>query len=131
VAAAFSPNDLRALALGNILAVAMSRTQPHQHLYGGRRWRRMAQAQLRVEPMCALCAARGQAVPAEVADHVVPHHGDQFLFWGGKLQSLCKRCHDSRKRMRERRGYDIAVGTDGWPLDPQHPVYAKRRWSRD
>lgn len=32
---------------------------------------------------------------ASVVDHIVPHKGDQKLFWRrSNWQSLCKRCHD-------------------------------------
>jgi hypothetical protein len=41
----------------------------------------------------------------------------------GALQSLCAHCHSSRKQSIERRGYDTAVGIDGWPIDPRHPCY--------
>jgi hypothetical protein len=26
----------------------------------------------------------------------------------------------------ETRGYDCAIGIDGWPLDPRHPIYRYR-----
>ncbi len=38
-----------------------------------------------------------------VADHKVPHRGDETLFWSDKnLQCLCKPCHDSKKQAEER-----------------------------
>lgn len=38
-----------------------------------------------------------------VADHIVPHRGDERLFWDeGNLQTLCKPCHDSKKQRAER-----------------------------
>jgi hypothetical protein len=60
---------------------------------------------------------------AEVVDHITPHKGDWNAFWLTPLQALCKGCHDSPKKLVEIRGYDTSVGLDGWPLDPQHPVY--------
>jgi 5-methylcytosine-specific restriction endonuclease McrA len=41
-----------------------------------------------------------------VADHVVPHRGDERLFWNcTNLQTLCKPCHDGPKaRVEARRG---------------------------
>ena len=92
-------------------------------LYGTERWRRMAKHQLRVEPLCAMCLAEDKVVAPRVADHVEPHHGDVNKFWTGKLQSLCERCHNSRKKDVERLGYDRTVEVDGVPLDPNHPVY--------
>ena len=90
-------------------------------LYGMRRWRRKAKAQLRAEPLCQLCDAVGKITAAAVADHVVPHAGDPEKFWFGKLQSLCKVCHNSIKAVEERTGYLKGAGADGMPLDPNHP----------
>ena len=92
-------------------------------LHGRGRWKKRSTHQLRVEPLCRICLANGQVVPAVVADHIEPHHGEVNSFWLGKLQSLCKRCHDSRKKFVEHRGYDNAIGFDGYPVDSKHPVY--------
>lgn len=70
-----------------------------------------------------MCLARGVTTPATVADHVVPHHNDPNAFILGQLQSLCASCHSGPKQRIEKLGYDTAVGVDGWPLDPNHPVY--------
>jgi hypothetical protein len=86
------------------------------------RWRRRRRYQLMIEPVCAMCAKRGLAVPATIADHVVPHRGDWIAFLTAPLQSLCKTCHDSDKRLFELRGYNRDIGSDGWPLDPEHPA---------
>jgi 5-methylcytosine-specific restriction endonuclease McrA len=86
----------------------------------------MAKHQLRVEPLCRLCLAEGRGpVVAKIADHITPHHDDPNTFWLGELQSLCSNCHESRKKFREKHGYDKAVGVDGLPLDPNHPVYQR------
>jgi hypothetical protein len=90
------------------------------------RWRRRAQHQLRVEPLCRACLAEGKAVPARVADHVEPHHNDPMKFWRGALQSLCTHCHESRKKYAEARGFDNTIGIDGWPTDVRHPVFQAR-----
>ena len=40
-----------------------------------------------------------------VADHVVPHRGDERLFFDlGNLQTLCKPCHDTHKQRVEQAG---------------------------
>jgi len=69
---------------------------------------------------------RGIVTPAEICDHIEPHRGDVNKFWLGPFMSLCKRCHDSTKRMVETRGFRPDIGLDGWPLDPNHPVYRTR-----
>ena len=103
----------------------------HQHLYGSRRWRRKAKAWLALEPVCVMCKAKGEVTAATVADHVVPHRGDEHLFWDGELQSLCKFHHDGTKQQRERHGYSREIGVDGWPVDQNHPTYAwDKRYNR-
>lgn len=95
-------------------------------LHGTEAWRRRAKRQLLEHPLCAICIQQARVTVATVADHIVPHHGDPNLFILGKLQSLCGHCHNSRKQSIERRGYDIAVGVDGFPIDRRHPCYRSR-----
>lgn len=66
---------------------------------------------------------KGLVVPAQVADHVMPHRGDYHLFWFGQLQSLCVNCHNSTKQQLEDKGFINDIGIDGWPVDGRHPVY--------
>jgi 5-methylcytosine-specific restriction protein A len=99
---------------------------PLDRLYGSARWSRLRAHQLGTHPLCAFCLAKGLVVPATICDHVEPHKGDLNKFWLGKLQSLCKDCHDSGKRFVEQRGYRPDVGLDGYPLDPNHPFNRAR-----
>jgi 5-methylcytosine-specific restriction endonuclease McrA len=89
--------------------------------YRHARWQHRRALQLQAEPLCRMCAARGFVVPAEVVDHVEPHHYDPRAFFEGELQSLCKPCHDGPKQRVERRGFHSAVGPDGFPIDVNHP----------
>jgi hypothetical protein len=91
------------------------------------RWRKRAKHQLRIEPLCRYCRARGVVQPATIADHIQPHNGDPNAFWLGELQSLCKDCHDSAKRLEQDRGFRSDVGLDGVPLDPRHPAHGTNR----
>jgi 5-methylcytosine-specific restriction enzyme A len=93
----------------------------HQYLYNKQRWKRRRKLQLTLEPLCAYCLKDGQVVPATVADHIVPHHGDEQAFFFGALQSLCDGCHSSVKAIEERRGFATTIGVDGFPTDPRHP----------
>jgi 5-methylcytosine-specific restriction endonuclease McrA len=87
------------------------------YLYGTWRWQKKRKAQIAKEPLCRFCMDRGQVTPARIADHIEPHRGDLDKFWYGKLQSLCKRCHDSDKQRIERGGKPKPViGDDGWPV---------------
>jgi 5-methylcytosine-specific restriction protein A len=94
-----------------------------QHLYSSAHWQRLREHQLQEHPLCKFCLeGRGEVVPASVADHVEPHDGDPNKFFLRQLQSLCKPCHDSRKRFMKINGYAPDVGLDGWPIDPLHPA---------
>jgi 5-methylcytosine-specific restriction protein A len=100
----------------------MTTTRPWRHWYGKKRWLVTARNQLATHPLCAMCLSDGAVTAASVVDHVEPHHGDAQMFWNGKLQSLCAPCHNKRKANIEQRGYDTAVGVDGYPIDPNHPA---------
>jgi 5-methylcytosine-specific restriction endonuclease McrA len=55
-----------------------------------------------------------------VVDHITPHKGNVSLFWDvNNLQALCVGCHNAGKQSIEVRGYDKAVGVDGWPVHGQ------------
>jgi 5-methylcytosine-specific restriction endonuclease McrA len=106
-----------------------SRGQPTKwdKWYSTARWVRIRRHQLLEHPLCAYCAERGIVQPATICDHVEPHRGDINKFWLGKLQSLCKPCHDGAKREIELHGYRRDIGLDGYPLDPNHPCYWHER----
>jgi 5-methylcytosine-specific restriction endonuclease McrA len=72
---------------------------------------------------CGIFLKRGRSAPnSAVIHHIKPHKGDPELFFDiNNLQSLCKRHHDSDAQSLEARGYDITIGDDGWPVDPNHP----------
>lgn len=54
---------------------------------------------------------------ATVVDHIIPHRGNEELFWDeDNWQGLCKRCHD-RKTWREKRGLGIT-----WEQHPERFV---------
>jgi len=64
------------------------------------RWRQARLAYLKEHPFCVNCLPLN--VAATVVDHIVPHRGDQVLFWDqSNWQSLCKPCHDSWKQQQE------------------------------
>ena len=61
------------------------------------KWRRARKAFLDRNPLCAECQREGKLTPATVVDHIVPHRGDQRLFWDEtNWQPLCKDCHDRK-----------------------------------
>lgn len=67
-------------------------------------WRKARNLYIAENPICVMCEAQGKLTPATVVDHVIPHKGDDTLFWDmGNWQSLCKRHHDRDKRRMENR----------------------------
>jgi 5-methylcytosine-specific restriction enzyme A len=69
------------------------------------RWRKVRPCYLAKHPLCASCLGDGRLTAATVVDHVVPHRGDQDLFWNqGNWQGLCKRCHDAKTAREGRWG---------------------------
>src|SRR5262245_6496515 len=104
----------------------------HRSWYQIQKWRKRRLLQLRLEPLCAFCLRKGLSVLATIADHVEPHRGDPLAFYAGRLQSLCKQCHDSDKKYIENRGREReTIGEDGWPIeaggDPPRPPSQKQK----
>lgn len=63
----------------------------------GSRWRKARRAFLSENPLCKTCEARDVVTEATVVDHVVPHKGDDTLFWDPKnWQSQCEPCHNTK-----------------------------------
>ncbi len=90
-------------------------------LYRTARWQRVRRAQLSREPLCRLHRQLGMVVVATVADHVLPHRGDETLFWDEtNLQSLCADCHSRHKQAQECTGSLAGCDASGQPIDPSH-----------
>lgn len=59
------------------------------------RWHKASKAFLAEHPLCAECKRQGIVAVATVTDHIVPHKGDQDLFWDeSNWQGLCDHCHN-------------------------------------
>ena len=86
-----------------------------------KRWERARATYLRKHPLCAMHLKLGKYVPATVVDHVIPHRGDQALFWdSSNWQSLCTTCHSAHKQRQERGGSLVGCDVAGRPIDPTH-----------
>lgn len=71
----------------------------------GSKWRREREIYLAKNPVCVEHRSRGRIVAASVVDHIIPHKGDDKLFWSrSNWQALCKSCHD-RKTATEDGGF--------------------------
>jgi len=65
-----------------------------------RDWERARADFLKHYSVCANANCRAQAT---VVDHIIPHRGDQDLFWDrSNWQPLCLHCHNSVKQRQER-----------------------------
>ena len=107
------------------LANPAAAKEPRRVWYGTQLWKNRRAHQLRVEPLCAICKAKGRITGATVADHIEPHRGDYNAFVLGKLRSLCAPCHDAMQGFAHK-PYRCDIGLDGYPIDPRHPFYARR-----
>ena len=68
----------------------------------GYRWQKARERFLRSNPLCVYCKVKGRVEVATVVDHIIPHRGDQDIFWDeSQWQALCKSCHDSTKQKEE------------------------------
>ncbi|HYG07665.1 MAG TPA: HNH endonuclease signature motif containing protein [Stenotrophomonas sp.] len=80
----------------------------------GYRWQQYRLRYLVQHPLCVMCEAEGRVEAAVVVDHVVPHGGDQQLFWSASNhQALCKACHDGTKQRQEAAGRSAARAATG------------------
>lgn len=61
----------------------------------GSRWQTARETYLDSHPLCKRCGDAGIVEEATVVDHIIPHKGNQALFWDveGNWQPLCARCH--------------------------------------
>ncbi len=78
---------------------------PWRKWYGLARWKKLRWSCLvRDHFTCAMCG-RIEADTGQLhADHVRAHRGDPARFWdAGNVQTLCARCHNSKKQKQERR----------------------------
>ena len=65
-------------------------------------------------------------VPGNTVDHIVPHRGDETLFWDDRnLQTLTKECHDKYKASEERggKGFNQGSTVTGEPLNKDSHWY--------
>jgi len=71
----------------------------------GYKWQKARKAFLLDHPLCVVCQNQGRVTAATDVDHIVPHRGDQDLFWDKtNWQALCH-SHHSEKTAREDGGF--------------------------
>lgn len=83
-------------------------TQPWRAWYKTARWQKLRQKVLvRDAYTCKqtgiICIGKHPDDNSPVVDHIIPHHGDEQLFWDEKnLQTVSKTYHDNQKQKEER-----------------------------
>src|SRR5262245_11080044 len=71
----------------------------YKRWYKTARWRRLRRQVLDDEPLCRHCRHEGRVEPATEVDHIIPHRGDEVLFWDARnLQPLCGAHHRAKTR---------------------------------
>lgn len=87
-------------------------------------WRRARNKFLMSNPLCVYCKGDGRVEIATVVNHVIPHKGDQALFWDeSNWAAVCKPHHDSTIAREEYRGVRIGGDETGQPIDPHSHWY--------
>ena len=76
----------------------------YESLYNSVKWRETSKNFLKVNDTCCRCGGR-----ATVLDHIIPHRGNEALFWDeSNWQPLCAKCHqlktleEFRQRQKEK-----------------------------
>ena len=73
-------------------------------------WQKARATFLARSPLCVECDKDGLVRAATIVDHIIPHKGDQNLFWDtSNWQPLCKPHHD-RKTATEDGGFGRQAG---------------------
>ena len=81
----------------------MSTLQERREVYSTRRWQRLRDEKLDLNPLCEKCDEVGYTVEAKIVHHVVHIRdgGDPFPDIDG-LESLCWSCHSSHHAGHQR-----------------------------
>ena len=70
------------------------------------KWRRYRKAYLSQHVLCEECKKQGRTTLATVVDHIIPHKGDQQLFWdASNHQALCESCHNRKTASHDMGGW--------------------------
>ena len=68
----------------------------------GKKWEKASIAYRHANPLCVNCKAHGLVTPSQLVDHIIPHLGDDKLFWDmANWQALCQKCHRRKTNCEE------------------------------
>lgn len=69
------------------------------------RWKKARDVYIKEHPLCVMCEKEGLLKLGNTVDHIIPHRGDQILFWDqSNWQTLCA-VHHSVKSASEDGAY--------------------------
>lgn len=72
----------------------------------GYRWQKAREGYLAKHPLCVQCEREGKVVVATDIDHIIPHRGDETLFWDRtNWQPLCHSCHSVKTQKESNEKY--------------------------
>jgi len=82
-------------------------------------WQKARNTFLLSHPCCRMCEEEGRVTRATVVDHIIPHKGDQKLFWDTRnnWQALCTKHHSATKQRIENGKEIKRTGVDGWKVE--------------
>lgn len=90
-------------------------------------WDKASLAFKRANPLCLGCKAVGLTKPVEVTDHIIPHKGDEELFWNeDNWQACCRWHHDSVKARLELRFECKEITAEALRLDSPEAIALTR-----
>ena len=91
-----------------------SRVRPQYHsLYNTAWWTRTRKHIINNNPLCSRCSLFGITKAAKDIDHVIPHRGNEQLFYdASNLQPLCRECHTWKTNMEGNEKFEVGMH---WP----------------
>ena len=63
-------------------------------IYNDRKWKRIARARRKAQPLCVLCLVKNKRTWAVHTHHLDPVKGSKHRLYTGKTINLCQPCHD-------------------------------------
>lgn len=106
--------------------VRTERAPAHERGYT-RRWAKVSKAYIDAHPLCLGCQAVDRIEATTLTDHVIPHRGNERLFWDpANRQPACRWHHDVIKQALERRFDAGEIGAADLRLDSAVAIAATR-----
>jgi len=98
---------------------------PWDRLYRTSRWAKISKMNLKRNPLCTRCTAAGRTHESELSHHIEAWRPGfaELNFWYGPLDALCFDCHAEVHGRPARLPYQRDIGSDGFPIDSQHPFW--------